>query len=89
MNRLKVRYCEHTCDACPSQWDIFTEDGRYIYGRYRWGYLELTLTDSPETFFAGMGEVIFEGVFGDDLDGYMSTDELQRLTSEILDWGND
>lgn len=26
-----------TCAACPSQWDAWTEDGTYVYLRYRHG----------------------------------------------------
>jgi hypothetical protein len=26
-----------TCDACPSQWHAWTDDGRYLYLRYRSG----------------------------------------------------
>lgn len=89
MPRLKVKKCECTCYACPSQWDIFTEDGRYIYARYRWGYLQLTLTDSPITLFTDIDEVIFGESVGGGLDGAMNTKELKELTSKILDWDNE
>jgi hypothetical protein len=26
-----------TCFGCPSQWDAWTEDGAYLYLRFRWG----------------------------------------------------
>lgn len=34
-----------TCTACPSQWDAWTTDGRYLYLRYRsgWGTAECFL----------------------------------------------
>lgn len=41
---LKPRALTHlvqTCDACPSQWDAETDDGRPVYIRYRWGFLSV------------------------------------------------
>ena len=76
---FKVKEYEQTCCACPSQWDIYTDDGHYIYVRYRWGYLSLTLDDQ---------EQIFGMQVRDGLNGYMDTDELKELTKEILDWSN-
>ncbi|MEU7416723.1 hypothetical protein [Streptomyces antibioticus] len=26
-----------TCFGCPSQWDAWTSDGKYLYLRFRWG----------------------------------------------------
>lgn len=75
--KLVVDRYTQTCYACPSQWDIYTRDGHYIYARYRWGYLSLTLDDKEEIF--GIN-------FGDKLDGTMNTDELKMVTQEILDW---
>ena len=67
--------------SCPSQWDIFTEDNKYIYARYRWGHLTLTLN------FGGSGEKsIFTDDIGDSLDGYMEDYEFRKITESILDW---
>ena len=41
MTLLKVVYSVRTCIACPSQWDIYVEDGRQLYARYRHGYFYL------------------------------------------------
>lgn len=37
-----------TCMACPSQWDAWTADGRYLYLRYRWGRGTVDEYDSPD-----------------------------------------
>lgn len=34
-----------TCFGCPSQWEGKTEDGKYIYMRFRWGHLRLDIND--------------------------------------------
>ncbi|WUH94500.1 hypothetical protein OG900_33090 [Streptomyces sp. NBC_00433] len=34
---LSIARAVQTCAACPSQWDAWTEDGDYLYLRYRWG----------------------------------------------------
>lgn len=79
--KYKVKTCVQTCSACPSQWDIHTTKGKYIYARYRWGGLTLTLN-----FGKSNSIVIFSEGVGGCLDGCMTTDELKELTASILDW---
>lgn len=78
-DKLKVKRYEQTCWACPSQWDIFLENGDYVYARFRFGYLSLTLNSR---------EAIFGLEQGSGFDGVMSTSELMELTKDILDWSN-
>lgn len=76
-----VKSYEQTCFACPSQWDIYTTDGKYIYARYRWGHLALTLHS-----FTKISRVILSESIGDGLDGLLSDEELREITSTVLDW---
>lgn len=78
--RYKVKHCIQTCSACPSQWDIYTDDGEYIYARYRWGRLTLTLNPWRDE------KLLYKEDFGDDLDGFMETAELVEHTKSVLDW---
>lgn len=80
-HRYIVKSCVKTCLACPSQWDIKTINGRYIYARYRWGVLTLTLNA-----FTPKAKVIFSTSVGGSLDGCMSTPQLRRITAAVLDW---
>lgn len=77
-----------TCSACPSQWDIFLDDGRYVYVRYRWGGLRLTLAENEDALFNGYDQVIYDEQIGDGFDGVMEEEELRDLTKDILDWSN-
>ncbi|MFI6304307.1 hypothetical protein ACIBCH_20750 [Amycolatopsis thailandensis] len=36
-----------TCAACPSQWDAWTDDGRYLYLRFRHGIGTVEEQPSP------------------------------------------
>lgn len=72
-----------TCSACPSQWDIYTDENKYIYVRYRWGVLEVTLN----AFQENEKELLYESI-GEDLDGYLETERLMMHTKSILDWSN-
>lgn len=36
--RIVLAKVVQTCFACPSQWDAWTPDGRYVYLRFRWGH---------------------------------------------------
>lgn len=81
MTPTKVKHCIKTCDCCPSQWDIYTWDGEYIYARYRFG--RLTLTRDP---FRESEQPFFTLNYGDELDGEMETEQMQQLTKDVLDW---
>lgn len=81
--KYKVKHCIMTCSACPSQWDIYTDDDEYIYARYRWGRLTLTLNP-----YQGNSEELFRKGIGDGLDGVMETTELVEHTKSVLDWSN-
>lgn len=80
MERYKVDRCIMTCSACPSQWDIYTDKDEYIYARYRWGVLTLTLYPMRH------GIELYRERVGDEFDGVMDTDELMKLTASVLDW---
>lgn len=82
MNKnLIVKNYRKTCGACPSQWDIWTTDGQYIYARYRWGGLTLTLeVGTPNS------RILYAENIGDGWNGVLSTQELIDHTSSVLDW---
>lgn len=75
-----------TCSACPSQWDITLDDGRFLYVRYRWG--EFTVRHFPEgpqwykMDNVPNGELLVCKEAGDGLDGYMEDDEMLDLLIE-------
>lgn len=79
--KYKVKNCNQTCSACPSQWDIYTDDGEYIYARYRWGVLTLTLNPWRDS-----EQLLYKERHGDGLDGVMETAELMKHTKSVLDW---
>jgi len=64
---IHIKRIVKTCDACPAQWDAETEDGRYVYIRYRYGFLSVSVD----------GERIVGKEVGDPLDGVMNFDELK------------
>lgn len=43
-----VTSLKKTCTACPSQWDGTLDDGRVLYARYRWGYVDGDPRDAVE-----------------------------------------
>ena len=81
--KFKVKCCEQTCFANPCRWYIRTIENHYIYARYWWGYLTLTLN-----VFNSMSEPIYCEMIGDESDGVLSTSELIEHTKSILDWND-
>lgn len=67
-----------TCDACPSQWSARTDDGRYVYIRYRHGNFRVDVDDDNK-----MEEYFISELGGD---GVLSFEEMQRRTEGLLDF---
>ncbi len=92
MRKAKVTKIVQTCNACPSQWDIYLEDGRMVYCRYRWGDLSVRISESPteDSMDAVSGVHIDDGSIkypeGDAFDGVLSTEELLEALKDTFDW---
>jgi hypothetical protein len=75
---------EMTCAACPTQYDIFLADGRYVYFRYRSQHWSLELFRDRESFSGDPLAAEF-GTYGDHpLDGSMSHSEFMGLLEVYL-----
>lgn len=91
--KYKVTKYEQTCYACPSQWDIFIHDDEYenreefIYARYRWGGLTVTLYNEDYPWGSG-GKTLVSKTIGGEFDGSLSISELIKHTKHVLDWSN-
>lgn len=76
---------EQTTNACPSQWQCETADGRYVYVRYRWGRLSAETASSEEAWLEE-SVTLFRGQVGEDMDGCMTTAEMQAHLVGVLDF---
>jgi len=84
--KIKIEDLKKTCDACPSQWEGYLEDGRQVYIRYRWSRLSVRISHEPtdEEFAAVRGEEIY----ADTLDeggwaGYLEDNELRKILKMV------
>lgn len=68
-----------TCGACPVQYDIHLPDGRYVYFRYRHGYLSLELYRREEDFGGRRALAEFGEQMGEAFDGFMDDDEAMGI----------
>ncbi len=78
---ITVTEIENTCSACPAQWGGRTEAGDWIYFRYRWGGLSISLWNRPDGGRDWLD--IWHERAGDSFDGYMEYDELKQ---HVPDW---
>jgi len=78
VEKINVEVVNQTCSACPSQWDALTDGGDELYVRYRWGYLEVS--------WGVMGEKIYGENLGDNLDGFLTYEQLVARTGHIINW---
>ena len=76
--REKVVKVVKICPSCPSIWEAYTEDGKRLHIRYRWGYLSI------EDWYTG--KFIFASQVGDDKDGYMNYCQLKNHTKRYIEW---
>jgi hypothetical protein len=60
---LTIVRAERTSAGFPSQWDAWTDDGRRLYLRYRWGQ------GTVELGAGGDGPLLRVFTYGDHLDG--------------------
>ncbi len=76
-----------TSMACPSQWDLYEQDGSYLYARYRHGcgevrrYATARWYESDEDQFLG---TVAEFCHGDPLDGHITLEEFAALAGLVL-----
>jgi hypothetical protein len=82
-----------TCESCPSQWEGRTNDGRYVYVRYRWGYLSIgigqTFREAVSRRTAdgqNIGPREFGKSIGDSYDGEMTLEQLKSHTAGEFIW---
>ena len=83
---IVVKEIEQTCVACPSQWEGYTDDGRCIYIRFRWGLLSARIgSPGDKSEFAGVrGKEILRMQLGDSYLGFLDYEDLAKATSGII-----
>lgn len=54
---LRIAKAVRTCGGCPAQWDAWTDDGQYLYLRYRHGIgsVERQPSEDPDTWTDDLG----------------------------------
>ncbi len=69
--KMKISSLKKSCYACPAQWEGQLADGRYVYIRYRWGWLGVGVGYTSDYEY-GLDQAYAEQV-GGDYDGFMDT----------------
>lgn len=46
---MRIVRAVKTCEACPSQWDAWTDQGQYLYLRFRHGRGSVEAQPGPDT----------------------------------------
>lgn len=81
---MEVTTLKRTCIACPSQWEGHLKDGRMFYGRYRWGWLTIEVSENPtqDVMDAVGGNLLLEQEIGGGFDGDMSNEDfIEKMLS--------
>ena len=73
---------KQTSDACPSQWEGVTDEGKTVYIRYRFG--GLTVQVGLDLGLAVVSEPIFSIGIGHSMEGIMSKEDMLKLTKSVI-----
>ncbi len=74
-----------TTKDCPAQWEGRTDDGRGIYIRYRYGWLQVYVASKPgASVFADDAHLLLEKQVGDSMDGSMTYPVLRSNVAGVL-----
>ena len=79
---MKIENLQHTCHACPSQWEFVTDGERPVYVRYRWGWLSVRVGRKPGDN-AVTGVPIIGEQLGDSLDGVLEWDVVEGKIRDL------
>ena len=71
---IKVPDLRKTCESCPAQWEGVTEDRKYVYIRYRHGFLSVEVG----------GEEILATPHGEDWCGVMTDAEMIETVTQHI-----
>lgn len=85
----KVKTIERTCSACPAQWNLFLEDGRFVYVRYRGGRFSAGIGESETAYWKQDDWYnLIQIYYGEPLDGYMLNEKMIEMLEGYLDFSS-
>lgn len=77
----QLKSINKTCDSLPSQWECITESNKFLYIRYRHGWLEVEESENKNQWDIGNIRTIFLKLVDiAETSGDMSTEEMLRHT---------
>jgi hypothetical protein len=78
-----------TCNACPAQWECWTDDNKYVYIRYRLGFLRVSIHKNEEEYWDQTKDVVlFCEKVGRDYDGFMTDEEMKEFLKGLLNFND-
>ena len=83
-NNIKVKSLQKTCSAWPTQWDAETEEGYYLYIRFRQTF-SVEIAKSKEEWEENKCITLAYFPMLDD-DPFMSDERMKELTAPIIRW---
>lgn len=84
----KLKALQRTCEAFPAQWEGVTYDGKFVYIRYRYGCLQLSVANTEDAAVRGSA-AFSDSVFieyGHDMQGNLKLTDLMRLSKDFFNF---
>lgn len=83
---IRIVDVTQTCAGCPSQWDGKTDDGRYVYIRYRYGEGRIDVAESQAAWFDDQSECVATWGEGGSFDGFCSIEDVIAGTADQVEF---
>lgn len=86
--KYKLKALQRTCEAFPAQWEGVTYCGKFVYIRYRWGCLQLSVGDTEGGAVMG-GDAASDSIYvdhGHQYQGELGFTDLMRLSKDFFDF---
>lgn len=88
---IKVKWLEQTSNCgCPSMWEGETDDGKFIYIRWRHDFLRAVVGNHNKEYYDDINhyilsdcEVIYMGNYNASINGWLTT---ERMEEELKDY---
>ncbi len=78
---ISIKELVPLCRGCPSDWETTDHLDRYIYIRFRWGRLTVSVGETETTT-----ERIYSEQVSDHYDGFMEAAQMIEHTKGVIEW---
>jgi len=78
---IELKELSMTCQVSPTQWEGKTNANKYVYIRYRWGYLKVHIAETVIEWEQGIFTTLLDKKIGKNYSGFLDTETMLKITN--------